>query len=77
VPVRTRFEVRLGYVLRSLRESRKLTQTKLADRVGTSQPDISFWESGRHQPTITKLAQVAELFGLQLSDLIRLVENIP
>lgn len=38
--------------LKMLREEEKLTQEKLAEKIGVSQKTLSSWETGRTEPTI-------------------------
>lgn len=38
--------------LKMLREEERLTQEKLAERIGVSQKTLSSWETGRTEPTI-------------------------
>ena len=48
--------------IRSLRRHLELTQSEMADRLGTRQQTISEWETGRYQPrgaTATLLTLVA------------------
>jgi UDP-N-acetylglucosamine 1-carboxyvinyltransferase len=51
----------LGQFIRQRREAQGLTQTQLADRLGTHQTLVSAWERGRLTPDANKLARVAEL----------------
>jgi DNA-binding XRE family transcriptional regulator len=58
---------RLARRIRQLRESKKLTQAELADRVGTTQSSIARIESGRSAPTLELLRKVADALGHQLT----------
>jgi transcriptional regulator with XRE-family HTH domain len=45
-------------LLRSARESSRLTQTELGRRAGTAQSDVSFIESGTRSPTVATLERL-------------------
>jgi transcriptional regulator with XRE-family HTH domain len=50
-----------GDRLRVVRESRGLTQTDLADRLGLTQPAISQWENGTKTPARLTQIRVADV----------------
>jgi len=57
-----------GQQIRALRQHLKLTQTKLADELGTRQQTISEWETGMYKPrgtSATLLTLVAERSGFK------------
>lgn len=41
-----------GVTIRQLRESRKLTQGELAEKIGVSSKTVSKWETGKGLPDI-------------------------
>lgn len=49
--------------LRAARKERGLTQGALADALGTTRDNISAYELGRNEPTISTLAAIAKFFG--------------
>lgn len=51
------------------RKIRGLTQTQLADVIGTSQPHISRIERGDDGPPLKMFKQIADALGVTLSDL--------
>ena len=54
--------------IRALRQHLRLTQTQLAEQLGTRQQTISEWETGMYQPkgtSVTLLTIVAERSGFQ------------
>jgi len=56
--------------IKALRQHLKLTQTELADELGTRQQTISEWETGMYQPrgaSATLLSIVAERSGFNYS----------
>lgn len=54
----------------SLRKEKNLTQTELADMMGVSFQAVSNWERGNSMPDISKLPQLAELFGCSVDELL-------
>lgn len=54
----------------AMRKERNMTQTELADRMGVSFQAVSNWERGNSMPDISKLPQLAEVFGCSLEDLL-------
>jgi transcriptional regulator with XRE-family HTH domain len=49
-----------------LRIERGLTQAELAERVGTRQPNIARFESGRHDSNLSFLRRVAKAMGYRI-----------
>ncbi len=62
--------VRFGCRLRSLRHSRKFTQTQLADYLGIDRSFISDVERGKKAMSLTYLETVADGFKLSVADLL-------
>lgn len=60
-----------AYQIARLRIARGLTQTQLAQLVGTKQPSIARLESGASQPSMAFLQKVAAALGARLE--VRLV----
>lgn len=54
-----------------LRQSAKLTQSELADRLNYSDKAVSKWERAESIPDITVLKAIADLFGVPLDYLVR------
>lgn len=52
------------------RKSLGLTQTELAERLNYSDKSISKWERGDGLPDLSVTAQLAEIFGLTVNDLL-------
>lgn len=50
----------------SLRRRAGLSQTKLAERLGTKQSCVSQWETGEVTPTIDSVARYAAEFGMEV-----------
>lgn len=56
----------VGQKLKELRTSNKLTQSELAERIGTSQRSISQWELGGRDIKTSILIKVSELFDVSM-----------
>jgi ribosome-binding protein aMBF1 (putative translation factor) len=56
-----------GDFLRATREQQGISQEELARRVGTHQPQISAWETGRKPIQVEHLATLLRALGLDLS----------
>ena len=59
-----------GARLAKIREEAGLTQTGLAERVGTSQSAISQMENGDRKPSFDMLRQLATALGVRAADLL-------
>lgn len=51
-------------VFKDLRTSKKLTQSDIADVLGTDRSAIGKWETGKNWPSIEMLVQVADYFDV-------------
>lgn len=56
--------------VRSNREQLNLTQEDVARKLGVTASAVSTWEAGRARPRLDKLSQLAELFGITVSELM-------
>ena len=61
----------VGRNFRKLRKARGLTQEKLAEMSGFSQQYISDLESGRRNPTVITLYELAQALGVSHVELVR------
>ena len=59
-----------GAVIRRLRESKKLTQEELAQKIHVSSKAVSKWETGQGFPDISLLEPLAEALGLSVIELL-------
>ncbi|MBQ8313538.1 MAG: helix-turn-helix transcriptional regulator [Clostridia bacterium] len=70
---------RIGRTIAQLRRDRNMTQMQLADEMNVSFQAVSNWERGQSMPDISKLPELAELFGVTIDQLLgrssRLVEK--
>jgi len=56
--------------LRSLRKEKKLTQAKLAEKIGVSKVTISEYESGDKTPKVSVLQNIADYFEVSTDYLL-------
>ena len=59
-----------GATIKQLRESRRLTQVELADRIGVSSKTISKWETAKGLPDISLLQPLAQALGISVIELM-------
>jgi transcriptional regulator with XRE-family HTH domain len=59
-----------GNRLRELREARGLSQEELADKVGSSEPQIWRYEHNKGNPTKDVLERLADFFGVSVDELL-------
>lgn len=52
------------------REINGLSQSALAKKTNISQPKISYYESGIHQPTIEDCITLADFYGITIDELV-------
>ena len=58
-----------GAMIKRLRESRKMTQHQLAEKLNISDKAVSKWETGRGYPDIALLEPLAEALGVSVIEL--------
>lgn len=61
---------KIGKKISSLRKEKGLTQMELADRLCISYQAVSNWERGSTMPDISKLPELAEIFGVSIEDIL-------
>ncbi len=54
------------YLIRSMDVAIRLSQPALAAAAGVTASAVSYWETGKTQPSQRRLASVVELFGLTM-----------
>ena len=64
----------IGKNIANLRKFQSLTQDNLASYLGVSRVQISHYERGEREISVTELNKLADLFGVELSDLLE--ENL-
>ena len=62
--------VTIGRKIAELRKAHKMTQYELADALGISIQAVSNWERGASMPDISKLPELAEIFGVTIDEVL-------
>lgn len=60
----------VGMKISELRKSKNMTQMELADRMNISFQAVSNWERGNSMPDISKLPELAQIFGVTIDDIL-------
>ena len=60
----------VGKKISTLRKERNMTQMELADLMGVSYQAVSNWERGNSMPDISKLPELAGIFGVTIDELL-------
>ena len=63
--------------IRSLRLSRGLKQSDLADILGVRQNTLSTWETGKYEPDSEALQNIADYFGVTVDYVIGRTDTLP
>ncbi len=71
-----KLEQAFGEVLRSIRQSRKLSQEALAHESGLDRTFISLLERGERQPTLRTLIALARALNVSASSLVAKTEGM-
>lgn len=61
---------RVGRNIRSIREQAGLSQDEFAEGFSVKQPTVANWETGKRQPDLNMLIQIAHFGGTNLDDLV-------
>ena len=61
---------KIGNFLKELRKEKNYTQEQVADKLGVSGRTISRWETGAYMPDISLLVDIAEMYDVDVRDLI-------
>jgi len=56
--------------LKMLRKEQELGQVQLSKLIGVSKSSISYWETGKQEPTLTALIKLADFFNVSLDYLV-------
>lgn len=62
--------VQVGKKIAQLRKQKDMTQYDLADQLGISFQAVSNWERGNSMPDISKLPELASLFGVSVDEIL-------
>jgi len=60
----------LGTNIRTLRENMGLSQQQLAEYLGISRGEVSYFENESRKPNLVVLEKLANLFGIDMADLL-------
>ncbi len=61
---------KFSYNIKNLRLQKGLKQQELADKLSITQRKVSYWESGKVEPDIDMLWEIADLFEISVDELI-------
>ena len=68
----------IGPIIKSARQARELTLAEVGSALGVTRQYVYAWEAGRRNPGPKHLAKLAEVLGLQVTDLLpRESDNAP
>ncbi len=68
---------KLGSRIRALRSARNFTQEQLADQIGISRQKYARIESGVSSITFDILSKIAEVLGVTVGDITRVLDETP
>lgn len=57
--------------IKTLRKSKKLSQTELGEKIGVTKQQICVWEKSIYQPRMENLVKLAEALEVSVNDLIK------
>lgn len=60
----------MGERIRQARERAGLSQKQIAEALGIDQSAVSFWETGKSEPTLHNLRRLADILGCRPADLL-------
>ena len=72
-----KLKLQIGSNIAAYRKRAGLTQAGLAEKLNYSDKAVSKWERGESMPDILTLIQLAELFGISVSDLLTDPDELP
>ena len=61
---------KFGIILKELRKEANLSQDQLCKKLGFSNQTVSFWESGKREPSLDALVSVAKYFDVSVDFLL-------
>lgn len=60
----------VGQSIKQCRKKKCLTQKALAEKIGTSSMNVSFWETDRFSPSLIMLISMADVLNVTIDELI-------
>ena len=67
----------LGGRIKALRSARNFTQEQVADKIGVSRQKYARIESGVNSVTLDILSKIAEVLGVTVGDITRILDESP
>ena len=62
--------MKFGENLYILRKKQKISQEKLAEKIGVSRQSVSKWENGTAYPEMNRIFELCKIFHCKLNDLV-------
>ena len=62
--------MKFGDNLKKLRKSKKISQEKLAEKMGVSRQNVSKWETGEAYPEMNNILELCKIFHCHINDLV-------
>ena len=63
---------KVGDILKSLRQEKKIGQNELAKQLELSNASISYWENGKQEPSASALFKLAQFFDVSVDYILGL-----
>ena len=60
---------KIGKFISKCRKEKRLTQSKLGEKLGVSSKAVSKWETGRSMPDISIMQKLCNILDISLNDL--------
>lgn len=67
--------IKLGYILKELREEKNYSQEEIAKLIGASQTSIKNWELGINEPKASYIIKLAQIFNVTTDNLLGIADN--
>ena len=61
---------KIGKFIQEKRKEKKITQEKLAERLGVTEKSVSNWENGRNMPDLSLFKPLCDELGITINDLM-------
>ncbi len=63
-------KIDFAHNLKRYREAKGMNKQELGARIGVSDVTVGYWESGRNEPRMGKVEQIAEILEVSVDDLL-------
>ena len=63
-------QIKIGKFIADCRKKEKLTQAKLAEKLGITDRAISKWETGKAMPDSSIMLELCEILNISVNDLL-------